>query len=503
MKHPPPPLIVSLVRFKQRFSLTQPFFCVVFVCFGIAATAQPGARVWEIAYGWPDENEEARKIIIRHDLSPEHFQVVGFTRLNGSNDHLIFELDDCGNVVCTTVNGGTGDDKGMSLVQRQQNSNIYVTGYENSLSPPAGLDTYTYYFNENNCTVSQPTTGVVGGSETEVARDIVLDEANPVEIAVAGFTNTDQFLHTQNGTVNDAYLVKYAGANLAGTRTYGMEYVDRAEALVSTGLGNTYVLAGMAEFPSGQLNGYILEVNQANNLNPIWQTRYRDDLTMGKIVFYDIVENPYANGYVVTGRIENGLSGSSGFDIIVMSVDNSGNPIWMRAYGGDQPEEGFEVIPTTLHDNSLGPGFTIIGYSMSFSANIPPDEDLIALSIDQNGALMLNNSGQSLSYIYGGRYDDRGYSIKQLSASGPLVMAGWTESYSANPGMERDAYVLCASKDFQIDVCPPQRIDPEDRILTPNASTHGRDHEGGALYRGEDDENPTINELPECPCFIK
>jgi hypothetical protein len=126
-------------------------------------------------------------------------------------------------------------------------------------------------------------------------------------------------------------------------------------------------------------------------------------------VGYDVQQT--LNGdYIIVGRTDPpGLNG----DLLIIKVDNSGNLIWTKTYGGIYHDEGHSVRQT------LDNGFIILGFYELGNGNT----ELWLLKTDEFGDTLWTQR-------YGGFSNDEGYSVKQTSDGG-YACVGITKSFGA------------------------------------------------------------------------
>ena len=113
---------------------------------------------------------------------------------------------------------------------------------------------------------------------------------------------------------------------------------------------------------------------------------------------------PLANGYIVEGITASYGAGKS--DIWLIRLDENGNEIWNRTYGGKDLEYAFDII-------SVEDGYIIAGQTFSFSRGFG---DGWIIKIDGSGNEIWNRT-------YGGKGDDDARCILQID-DGYIFAAG-------------------------------------------------------------------------------
>jgi len=130
-----------------------------------------------------------------------------------------------------------------------------------------------------------------------------------------------------------------------------------------------------------------------------------------------LVETDQGN-LIITGYTE--VSGRS-LDLLLFSVDSSGNMLWNTTFGGILADNG-QMIKTTSDRSLIISGFT----SYNDSSN-----DLLLLQTGPTGAMIWNRS-------YGGANMDRGESVYVTSDGGFLISGTtWSNTSGAN-----DIYIV-------------------------------------------------------------
>jgi len=131
-------------------------------------------------------------------------------------------------------------------------------------------------------------------------------------------------------------------------------------------------------------------------------------------VAYDLC-NVNGGGYMVVGGTDG--YGDPG-DLWAIRIDDDGNKLWEKTYGGDNQEYGFAVIQT--NDD----GFVFVGSSNSSGAGA---DDAYILKTDVDG-------NEIWSKLYGTESADCAYSVQQTTDGGYIV-AGTNNGY-------QDVYIL-------------------------------------------------------------
>jgi hypothetical protein len=177
----------------------------------------------------------------------------------------------------------------------------------------------------------------------------------------------------------DVFFVKTdAEGNMVWQRLFGPKYVDYGFSLVENSAGE-FVLAGtengfylptQTDFVTHDADALLIKTNA--NGDQVWYKKYGGTAhDWAK----DIILAP-GGGYYVCGSTQSFGTGS--FDVLLMKVDENGNEIWKRTFGGPEFEYGEKMVLGA--DGNL----YIAATSASFSDNKKPDHYIIKTDLDGN-----------------------------------------------------------------------------------------------------------------------
>ncbi|MDG6218965.1 MAG: hypothetical protein QCI00_05955, partial [Candidatus Thermoplasmatota archaeon] len=135
---------------------------------------------------------------------------------------------------------------------------------------------------------------------------------------------------------------------------------------------------------------------------------------------YDIQQTS-DGGYIIVGYTRS-YGDTSGRNIWLVKTDGSGIEEWNKTFGGNDDDEGHSVRQTT------DGGYILTGHTESFGSNM---NDVILIKTDASG-------NEEWMKIFGGEYDDEGYSVRQTTDGG-YIIAGVTTSFATGG---RDAWLI-------------------------------------------------------------
>jgi len=332
----------------------------------------------------------------------------------------------------TKTYGGASVESGASIIGDNMGSVRYIAGYTKSFGA-GGRDAYILKTDEFGDTISYWTT-TFGFTDNEVANSID-DYAMPSKLANAFITvgkqynvnSYDMYVVEFDGTGNEIYSpisFDYAGGddellevkcpmgsimstgyvtNASGDKDAILMFLeDNYEDIDST---ETHIFGGSGDDVGKCLDGSpwgeILIGGYTESFGAVGKDMYAtlyapsggqpvkgmtyfetsfggDGDEEANAVYYDGDGMIMLFGYTTS-------FGNGGKDIYVVKLDNSGDTLWTKTYGGSGDEEALAYY----EDNGY---FIITGYTSSYGAG---DDDIFILTIDQN-------TGDSLSFeVYG------------------------------------------------------------------------------------------------------
>jgi hypothetical protein len=194
------------------------------------------------------------------------------------------------------------------------------------------------------------------------------------------------------------------------TRTYGGTQGECCLSIQQTADSGYIAVGWTGSFGNGQRDIYILRMDQ--NGDTIWSKTYGGPANDEA---WDIDEVD-GTGFIIAGCISDSSGYRNGY---ALRINNFGDTIWTREYGG--------IFDDMFRSVCLTPdsGFLFVGYTVQSWG------DVFILKTDCNGDSLW-------SIILGGSSNDDGWCIEALS-NGGYIVAGWTESFGAGGS---DVYLI-------------------------------------------------------------
>lgn len=256
----------------------------------------------------------------------------------------------------------------------------------------------------------------------------------------------------ETSTGNDAWVLKLDGdGNILWEKPYGSSAFDWFTAILPLPQGG-YLAAGSTE-SSGAVNvdAWLVELDALGNL--VWQK------TFGGDAFDQAVGLALApNGNVLVAGDSRSF-GAGGFDAWLIQVDDQGNLLWQKAFGGSNDERLVSLIPAT------NGGYLLVGTTESFG---PGGIDAWVLRVDSNGDLP---PACSLEQAVSGRVLGSTASATSIASSvvSEALSANASNATSAATSMQMSELCETIQEPLQVNV----DIKPGDANNTINLKSKG------------------------------
>ena len=192
------------------------------------------------------------------------------------------------------------------------------------------------------------------------------------------------------------------GAQTTFEKWYGGDYKDEGSSVIQTA-DSCYLVAGDIRYASNYTDAYLLKLDE--NGDTIWTRRYGGN---NYDFAYSVIQTTDGN-YVLVGRTWS--YGAGWFDAYLIKTNQNGDTLWTKTYGGSGKDGGGSVKQTT--DG---------GYIFTGQYNYT---DVYLVKTDGDGDLIWSKT-------YGGSGTDGGMDVIQTADSCYLVV-GLTKSFGPNP----------------------------------------------------------------------
>ena len=348
---------------------------------------------------------------------------------HGGDDAWVLKLDRTGAVTWSKILGGSGEDAASS-VTATSDGGFEIAGYSNSHDgdvprPHGGSDVWVVKLDADGNIIWSKT---YGGSANEAGRAIVSTADGGS--AVVGFAGSeDGDVHGSHGGADVWVLRLNAQGDTLWTGTFGGSDWDEGSHIITTPDGG-FALTGLTFSNDGDVIGYhtptfigadawVVKLN--SNGRKLWAKTLGGT---GDDVGQSIVA-ANGGGYLLTayatsadGDISDHHGNGLFNDIWVVRLDDDGNKIWSRTYGGR-----LDDAPTSLITVSDG-GYLLVGGTDSHDGDLAGDQaadyNMFILKLDRNGDVQWSKK-------YGGTNDDAFFSVA-VDNEGAFWLVGSTNS---------------------------------------------------------------------------
>jgi hypothetical protein len=282
----------------------------------------------------------------------------------GMNDMWVYKIDRSGNILWQKSIGGTDDDDGWSVISTSDDSYLVAGNMNSNDGKVTGnhgqQDILLVKLNSMGNMIWQKS---LGGSGLELIIFSSIISTADGGCLLLGNTNSNDGDVSGNHGGLDFWLVKLnSSGNIMWQKTYGGS-ADDVSMSIAAANGGGYLLTGQTNSNDGDVtgnhgggDGWVVKVNESGNI--IWQKTFGGSK-------YDILFLPKSlssGGYILSGQTsspnDGDIKGFHGdFDAWVVKLDGSGNLIWQKPLGSSQFEGNYAVLPTS-DDGYLVGAFT-------------------------------------------------------------------------------------------------------------------------------------------------
>ena len=287
-----------------------------------------------------------------------------------------------------SVLGGTGTDEGASVAVSADGS-IYVCGTTSSVGS-GGKDIFLAKFDSSGTIQWQR---AIGGTGTDEGASVAVSADG--SIYVCGSTNSEG----AEG-YRDIFFTKFdSSGNIQWQKAIGGTGSDEGASVAVSADGSIYVC--------GNTNAKLFLSRHNSYGDPIFRKT-----TEGKSYTYGYSIATYGNYVYTCGTTNN--PGVTGYDILIVAYNSSGDFQWQRILGGSTNESDQAKSIAVSADGSI----YVCGHTSSTGSG---DDDIFLAKFDNSGR---NNRWQR---AIGGTGSDKGASVA-VSADGSIYVCGTTSS---------------------------------------------------------------------------
>lgn len=360
---------------------------------------------WPFKYGTVAQ-ESGRSVIETKDGG---FLIGGTTNYRGNTDFLITKSDPYGNTIWQRVMGGDKEDLLVSITENSD-GDFLIGGYSNSygvggydlwlvlLDTTGNIKWQKTYGSVNNDRLfalkSVPDGYIIAGTynascatcsaiwifKVDINGDFVwqrqfgntndsgafnLDISNNGDILVVGSINTGC------QTCYDAFYMRLSssGSRLQAKQIGDGENIERGYAISKSSDGGA-VLGVEVPVVGNGLDLFVIKFGSSGDV--VWQRSYGGPENQRP---YQIVKTKDNNFMLLA---ETMFYGAGQYDCLLLRLDETGNVLWQKTYGGDKIDRCYSISHTS------DDGYIFLGESYSFDSSL----DLVVYKTDRDGKLL-------------------------------------------------------------------------------------------------------------------
>jgi hypothetical protein len=283
----------------------------------------------------------------------------------GGSDVLLIKTNAQGDALWTRRYGGENNDEGRS-VQQTADGGYIIAGQTKSfgVGTPLRDNVYVIKTNARGDTLWTRTYGGAGDDYGRCVRQT--DDGGYI---IAGTTTSFGPSIPYRSSI---YAVKTnALGDTLWTRTYGGTRDYLGFSVQHTADGG-YVIAGYCgTWEPNSDDVYLVKTD--SNGDTVWTRTY------GRTgnEWSNCIQEVTGGGYIMAGRTK--PAGVREGDVYIIRTNPMGDTIWTRAYGGGYDDCGFSIQQTA------GGGYIIAGYTYSFGAGTPNRNNIYLIGMDDSG----------------------------------------------------------------------------------------------------------------------
>lgn len=265
-----------------------------------------------------------------------------------------------------------------------------------------------------------------GGTKADAANDI--QHTSEGGFIVTGYARSADEDLTNNKGGSDYWVLKLDSiGTIEWQQNFGGADNDNATGILQTTDGG-YIVAGGAVSFDGQVTGnhgvedaWVLRLDNAGNI--LWKKAYGGSQNDRA----ESIQPTSDGGYILAGYSQSNdgdLSFNNGeFDYWVFKIDANGNLLWEKSLGGSLSEFAFDAMQT------VDGGYLVAGSSFSNDGDVSDNKgfyDYWVAKLDAVGNLVWEKN-------YGGTGEERAYGIA-LNAAGAYVAGNSNSATNDVPG---------------------------------------------------------------------
>jgi len=373
----------------QLIAISVFLILISFWCIGYTAGE---VLTWDKTFGG-SEPDMANSIIQTEDGG---YAVAGYTWSKGAGrqDFWVIKLYEDGSIEWDRTFGGSEAEVIYSIIQTKDGG-YAIAGKTKSIA--SGEKAWVIKLNKRGNKVWD--NAFAKRTDDEIFSIIQTADAG---YAVCGYTGAKDW-----GEVDCCWVIKLdETVNTVWDKIFGGIGWDETNSILQTEDGGYVVFGFVQSKNKGREDAWIAKLDENGEI--VWDKAFggsQNDEIFSGIKTAD-------GGYAVCGYTES--KGAGGYDAWIAKLDENGEIVWDKAFGGIEADVANSIIQT--RDG----GYALAGYTWSKGAG---REDAWVIKVDENGDVVWDKT-------FGGSNEDVARCIIQTDDGGYAV-AGYTESKGA------------------------------------------------------------------------
>jgi len=245
-----------------------------------------------------------------------------------------------------------------------------------------------------------------GGENSECAFDVIENQRG--EFIAVGSSDS----YGAGEDITDFWVLKVdANGQMIWNKTFGTHHsIEEAHGIVETGDGNYLVVGTTIIFDPEEVPSEIMVIKIDETGNKVWEKHYGGESSEEGTAICRTQEG----NFTIVGSTES--FGNGKWDFWLVHIDKDGKKLWDKTFGGGDNEMANNIVAT------VDGGYVMTGYTYSHAT--AASFDLWVVKADSKGEQIWAKS-------FGGLSTDEGHAVIETK-KGDIVVAGYTEVWKPN-----------------------------------------------------------------------
>ena len=400
---------------------------IFFICILLCKLSPAQEILWQKSYGGTSW-DELRNVL---HCSDGGFLVSGFSssdssgekteNSNGGLDFWIFKTDSMGSILWQNTIGGSGEDRAFEAIETY-NGGYLIGGY--SYSPVSGdksedsIGKADYWIVKIDSMGTIQWQNTIGGSDDDFLNNVVETFDHGFLLGGLSYSPISGDKTEDSLGLSDYWLVKVDSVgNILWQNVIGGSSFDMQKCLIQTvdsniligGWSNSTISGDKTDPHLGSSDLWILKLDQLGGI--IWQQTIGGADADQLMSFLECKDG----GFILGGASSSNASfdktedSKGGFDFWILKLDNNGNILWQKTWGGED-EDVCRTVSEFEDGSLLFSGYSYSGRTGNKTEDSFGDVDYWILRLDSAGSFKSQKSfgGNKKDFLYLGLALDQG-----------------------------------------------------------------------------------------------